>query len=126
KLPIKVHSISWIDASRDTNNGKTWVTGKGEDVTKFLQPNWKPGAYNNHGGNEDCAEILTDQTLNDISCTVKLPALCMRKPIVKKQRSLNVDLPISGAYKLKGWLGTSGKSLFLGPMAVLAFLIWLV
>ncbi|XP_013396998.1 C-type mannose receptor 2 [Lingula anatina] len=38
--------------------------------------NWAPGEPNNWGGNEDCAIVIGNAQMNDLSCEWKLPYIC--------------------------------------------------
>eukprot|EP01084_Bolivina_argentea_P023253 43366_1 len=62
----------WIGLS-DTDQEGTfkWIDG-----SPFSYSDWDPNEPNNHGGNEDCADINLSHHWNDVPCTLSLNFLC--------------------------------------------------
>jgi hypothetical protein len=62
---------AWIGLEdRGTEGSFRWVTG--EPVRETA---WAPGEPNN-AGDEDCAQLVRDDTWNDLSCATALPFVC--------------------------------------------------
>ncbi|KAJ7382017.1 hypothetical protein OS493_037660 [Desmophyllum pertusum] len=64
---------TWIGLYRDPKDKSRWLW---VDGTRPTYTYWYPREPNNHGGNEDCVEMVTGRKWNDMPCSFSLTYIC--------------------------------------------------
>merc|ERR1719473_1098144 len=61
-----LHDNVWVGINDKASEG-TFVNVDGSPI--LAQNLWHPGQPNNLGGNQDCAHLMSNSLLNDLSCS---------------------------------------------------------